>query len=224
MVLKEIRNFPKKSGIYKIVSPTGKVYIGQSQNIQQRLRYYLYDPPASTKIGRSIKKYGIENHKVTVLELTHNLDQRELHFIREYNSVEKGLNTIYRNYTIEKSSFKGGGKWSEERKKIHSQKLKKLHKKGHYKNRKNLGNRWKGTMTVRDIRDGKVKRIPKEEYNKDYYVGVTKNRKVPNRCKKIKDTRTGYIYNSVTECYKALKISTSRFYKLKKEKTLLQIP
>lgn len=223
MVLKEIKNFPKKSGIYKIVSPTGKVYIGQSHNIQQRMRNYLYNVPVTTKIGRSIKKYGIENHKVSVLELTNDLDTREIYYINKYNSVEEGLNSIYRNYTIEKNSFKGGGKWSKDRKKSHSKRLKKLHKEGNYENRKNLGNNLKDTMSVRDIRDGKVKRILKQEYVNEYYVGVTKGKKVPNRCKKIKDTRTGITYNSVTECYKALKIGTNRFYRLKKEKVLIQV-
>lgn len=223
MVLKEVKNYPKKSGIYKITSPTGKVYIGQSQNIQQRLRYYLYDPPTTTKIGRSIKKHGIENHKVVVLELTYDLDERELYYIQKYNSVEEGLNTIYRNYTIEKSSLKGGARWSEDRKRLHSQKLKELHKEGHYENRKNLGNNLKETMSVRDLRDGKVKRVPKEKYGKEYYVGVTKGKRVPSRCKKIKDTRTGAIYNSVTECFVTLKINTNKFYKLKKEGVLIQI-
>ena len=36
-----ILNLPKKSGIYKITSPNGKVYIGESVNLKNRCKFYL---------------------------------------------------------------------------------------------------------------------------------------------------------------------------------------
>jgi group I intron endonuclease len=56
-------------GIYKIVSPSNKIYIGQSINIDQRWNYYkkLYCK-SQTKLYYSLKKYKPENHNFTVIE------------------------------------------------------------------------------------------------------------------------------------------------------------
>ena len=55
-------------GIYKIESPTGKVYIGSSRHIERRWKSYqklsCKDQPA---IYNSLKKHGSENHKFSVL-------------------------------------------------------------------------------------------------------------------------------------------------------------
>lgn len=56
-------------GIYKITSPTGKVYIGQSREIEKRWYNHThihYD----THISRSIQKYGGDAH---VFEVAHEL-------------------------------------------------------------------------------------------------------------------------------------------------------
>jgi group I intron endonuclease len=223
MVLQEVKFFPKTSGIYKITNPTGKVYIGQTRNIQRRIRYYLYSVPKTTKIGRSILKYGIENHIVQVLELTENLEERELYYIHKYNSVEEGLNCIYRNYKIEKK-FSGGSKWSKERKQLHSRRIKELYEQGVYQDRPYLGKNLKGTMSVLDTRDGKIKRVTKEEYDScTYLVGTTKGKKVPKRCKKILDTETQKIYNSVVECIKELNVTNTKFYKMINSRILMYL-
>ena len=36
-----ILGFPSTSGIYKITSPTGKVYVGEAVNLRIRCSYYL---------------------------------------------------------------------------------------------------------------------------------------------------------------------------------------
>lgn len=50
--------------IYKITSPSGKIYIGQTWNFPKRI--YHYRRPVSCKgqpgVSRSIAKYGYENH------------------------------------------------------------------------------------------------------------------------------------------------------------------
>lgn len=223
MVLQEIKNFPKTSGIYKITNPRGRVYIGQAKNIQKRLRYYLYKVPLSTKIGRSIHKYGIENHIVEVLELTKDLDNREIFYIKHLNTVEQGLNCIYRSYKIGKT-FKGGSMWSTERKEKHSKRIKELHQQGNYDNRTCLGENLKGKMSVLDVRDGKVKRVSKEDYsNFDFFVGTTKGKDVIKRRKKVLDTRTETIYDSVITCISELKINNVRFYNLVKKNIIVYI-
>lgn len=45
-------------GIYRLISPSGKSYIGQSVNLEKRiLAYARCDCALQTKIYRAIKKY-----------------------------------------------------------------------------------------------------------------------------------------------------------------------
>ena len=100
-------------GIYKITNPKGKVYIGQSVNIEQRLKKYKYldEKNKQTKLYNSFKKYGIENHIFEIIEVCDIslLDEREIYW-GEYYSVllEEGLNCRLGD---------GKGKLSEETKK-----------------------------------------------------------------------------------------------------------
>lgn len=56
------------SGIYLIISPTNRLYVGQSINIRKRLLKYKYgDFRSQPLLKRSIKKYGWKNHKVKLL-------------------------------------------------------------------------------------------------------------------------------------------------------------
>jgi hypothetical protein len=60
----------KISGIYKIVNPKGKIYVGQSVNIYRRIKSY-YEPSSSKSqiiLKNSFKKYGVENHKFYIIE------------------------------------------------------------------------------------------------------------------------------------------------------------
>lgn len=56
-------------GIYKITSPTKKVYIGQSINIERRFSTYKRNNPINKqpRLYGSFKKYGIENHKFEIV-------------------------------------------------------------------------------------------------------------------------------------------------------------
>lgn len=69
--LKEsIKNRKEKiTGIYKITSPSGKIYIGQSLNIKKRMSIYRSNMAfQQPKIHRSFKKYGFENHTFEIIE------------------------------------------------------------------------------------------------------------------------------------------------------------
>ena len=56
-------------GIYKITSPTNRVYIGQSVNIKKRwIHYKSFDCKEQPKIYRSLKKHGPENHLFEIIE------------------------------------------------------------------------------------------------------------------------------------------------------------
>lgn len=81
-------------GIYKITSPTGKVYIGRSFNIKKRFGEHRFYSD-NTLIGRSIRKYGIENHSIDIVcrcvrdnEL---LNKLEVFFIKHYDSTNTNI-------------------------------------------------------------------------------------------------------------------------------------
>lgn len=84
-------------GIYKITSPTGKIYIGQSINIPQRISNYRNEKcSAQPKLYNSIKKHGFDTHTVEVLHecLVNDLDSLECYYIDLYGSFESkhGMN------------------------------------------------------------------------------------------------------------------------------------
>lgn len=58
-------------GIYKLTSPSGKVYIGQSWSIKKRFSYYKnpHHSKEQIKLHRSIKKYGFDNFKFKIIHL-----------------------------------------------------------------------------------------------------------------------------------------------------------
>jgi group I intron endonuclease len=87
----------KICGIYKITSPTNKIYIGQSVNIYRRINHYVnimcIDQP---KLYHSLVKYGWNAH---IFEIIHECEASELnnlekHYIKIFNSfnTEHGLN------------------------------------------------------------------------------------------------------------------------------------
>lgn len=79
---------PKISGIYKITSPSNKVYIGQSVNLYERLKSYFEPKSAPNQkiLKYSLNKYGINAHKIEILEEcdVDMLNQRERFYQDEY--------------------------------------------------------------------------------------------------------------------------------------------
>ena len=68
-------------GIYKITSPSNKIYIGQSLNIEKRFYDYkkLFNCKGQHYLYRSFLKYGIENHTFEVIhELPLDVEQKIL--------------------------------------------------------------------------------------------------------------------------------------------------
>lgn len=84
-------------GIYKITSPIGRVYIGQSVDIERRWkRYRRYDSEKQTRLHRSLLKHGVESHIFEILETCEKeeLNDKEIYYINFFNSFnnEMGLN------------------------------------------------------------------------------------------------------------------------------------
>ena len=88
----------KLIGIYKITSPTGRIYIGQAINIERRIkRYKSNDCKSQSRLFKSINKYGWENHTFEIIEecLEEDLNCRERHWQDFYDSTGKnGLNCV----------------------------------------------------------------------------------------------------------------------------------
>jgi hypothetical protein len=83
-------------GIYKITSPTKKVYIGQSINIEKRFKQYKsLNSKQQPRLNYSFLKYGVEIHIFEVIEecSIELLNERERYWQEYYNVIEiNGLN------------------------------------------------------------------------------------------------------------------------------------
>lgn len=77
-------------GIYKLTSPSGKSYIGQSINIKRRLKSYKkLNCKKQTYLYNSLCKYGFDSFTVEILQ---ECDQNELNkleefYINKYNTL-----------------------------------------------------------------------------------------------------------------------------------------
>ena len=66
----------KTMGIYKIESPSGKVYIGQSRRIEDRWSKHRMSNK-TTKLNSSLAKYGHQNHIFSIIHiLPKDIDQQ----------------------------------------------------------------------------------------------------------------------------------------------------
>lgn len=83
----------KNAGIYKITSPSGKIYIGQSWNISSRKNQYkALNCKSQIHLYRSILKYGWENHQFSILCILYCptqdlLDDQECFFWKFYKKL-----------------------------------------------------------------------------------------------------------------------------------------
>jgi group I intron endonuclease len=198
-------------GIYKITNPKNRIYIGQSVNINSR--FYSYKSlkcKSQPKIYKSLLKYGIENHKFEIiLECEENqLNDLERYWQELYNSVENGLNCLYTK-TNDRS-----GKSSEETKlKISLNNTRPFLGKKHTEESKiKMSNSMKGKQSrlgaklseetkLKISNSHKGKKLSKETKLKMSIL--RKGKKIPNqknRVRKVLDTNTNIIYNSIKEC------------------------
>lgn len=92
------KNLNSQPGIYKITNLiNGKVYIGQSINIEHRIRGHISasfnenDSSYNQPIHAAIRKYGPNNFSYEILENCglSELDQKEIYYISFYESMEK---------------------------------------------------------------------------------------------------------------------------------------
>ena len=87
----------KICGIYKITSPTNKIYIGQSIDIKRRINTYKREDCKEQRfLYNSILKYGWSSHTFTILEecIFEDLNKLEKYYINFYNlfNTSHGMN------------------------------------------------------------------------------------------------------------------------------------
>lgn len=87
----------KLIGIYKITSPTDRIYIGQSKDINRRFNSYKYyerdykcytNSNKKSLILNSLIKHGYISHRFEILELCeeNDLNSKEISYIEFYKS------------------------------------------------------------------------------------------------------------------------------------------
>jgi group I intron endonuclease len=104
-------------GIYKIINPKGKTYIGQSINIEKRWNgYKKLHCKGQHKLYNSLEKYGPENHVFEIIEecKLEELDNREIFWKKLY--LEKF--TWNESLFLQIKDGKGGSKSNETKNKI----------------------------------------------------------------------------------------------------------
>jgi len=112
----------KICGIYKITSPSNKVYIGQSIDVLKRWnKYYNLNCKQQPKIYSSLLKYGANKHKFEIICQCDRieLNNLEIYYIDLYKSFNNntglnllsgGNNNIFSNETRLKMSLSKKGK------------------------------------------------------------------------------------------------------------------
>jgi group I intron endonuclease len=108
------------AGIYKIVNPTGRVYIGQTIDFNGRMKQYKKSCSSSqTYIYNSIRKHGFDSHGVDLIHPLPNdierkvLDQLEQIYISQYkdcgskmmNLTSGGLSCVFSESSRAKMSL-----------------------------------------------------------------------------------------------------------------------
>jgi len=101
------------TGIYKITSPTGKIYIGQTIDIQRRFDEYRKMRACKTQIilYKSFIKYGVDSHK---FEIITECKTEELNYWeRYYQELFQSTSSMGLNCYLTKAGDKSG-KMSED--------------------------------------------------------------------------------------------------------------
>jgi len=75
--------------IYKITSPTGRIYIGKTTRLNNRISYYRNNNKGGQKIlDSSIEKYGWDQHSFEIIAEApiEQLSELEIKYIKEHNT------------------------------------------------------------------------------------------------------------------------------------------
>jgi group I intron endonuclease len=215
-------------GIYKITSPTKRVYIGQSIDIERRFKAYqnIKKSKGQTAIHNSFKKHGIEKHIFTVIlecEITE-LNDKERYYQDLFQCIGKnGLNCNLtkssdrsgkhsKESLLKMSVAQKGRKHTEETKLLLSEISK---KRIITKERiKPLTSYWKGKKRSETDKINKSINSPRfwlgKKQSKESSLKKSLNSS-KHKSKIVLDFNTGIFYESAKECSVINKIAHSTF-------------
>lgn len=205
-------------GIYKVTNKiNNKSYIGQSKNIEQRMRdHKSISREKNVLLKRALKKYGVENFKYEVIEICelNKLDEREIYWISvlkpEYNLDTGGKgspNHIVSPQTRKILSEKGKEFWNklddEIKNKIISQNLKRP-KIGHEVSKETREKLRQHNLGKKQSEETKEKRKKTMiEKKKNGYIQTNSGHR-----KKVICVETGEVFNSLKEAIDKYNLST----------------
>jgi|LakMenEpi03Aug12_release.lakeMendotaPanAssembly.Ray.scaffolds.fasta_scaffold442686_2 group I intron endonuclease len=203
-----------KIGIYKITSPSGRVYIGQSTDIDRRwnVNYKNLRCKSQRRLYSSFVYHGVENHTFEIIKecMVEEIPYYERHYQEFYNVLDKdyGLNCklskvgekkqVCSDETRQKMSEKAKGrKLSEGAKRKLSIFL--------IGNKYNLGKKQSEDHIKKKVEKTKGKKRSEESRKK-----ISESKKGnKNGCKKVINTETNENYNSLKEMCEILGLNYS---------------
>lgn len=208
-------------GIYKITSPKGRVYIGQSREIENRFSSYKREKEANktqVRLIRSFNKYGVGNHTFEIIEECEidQLNIRERFWQDHYDVLNGGLNCIltetdilsrvYSNETKERRSGENHWAWgktmSEDSRKKMSESAKL--RKASVKTKEKLS----------EIRKGEGNSFYSKRHTDSTKKIQSEKKKGENniRSKIVLDTQTGIFYYGIQEAADLLSMKYDTLY------------
>jgi group I intron endonuclease len=195
-------------GIYKVISPSNKIYVGQSINIEKRFKQYKrLDCKKQPKLYNSLLKYGTDQHVFELIEecSLDQLNEREIYWKQQYNTINEGLNCEL--FDI------GQGYRSDEVKLKISNSLK-----GKLKTPEHCLNLSKAKIGLPSKRKGKPD-LKQKGISKPTAGGKGKSKigAGPKEGKHILDTQTGESFLSVRECKNKFNIHLRKMYNILKD-------
>jgi group I intron endonuclease len=189
-------------GIYKITSPSRKVYIGQSVNIEKRFKQYksIYNSRLQIALNNSFKKYGVENHTFEILEecSIELLNERERYYQDFFNVLKNGLNS-----KLTTSKDKTG--------KLSNETIKKMSKS--LKGKKAWNKGIKGLFLGRVVSEETKNKLKKANAGRFYSKETRYKIAVNNPTSRIIiDLNTGVFYYSIADLSRTLNINPSTLF------------
>lgn len=194
-------------GIYKITSPSRRIYVGQSIDISRRFAKYnsIENTKEQPALVRSFIKYGVINHIFEIIEECkfEELNNRERYWQDFYDVLKYGLNcqlvpTDILPMIISEETKKKIGDGN--RGKILTEETKRKISENNAKNM--LGKKHK-PESIKKLRDFNLgKKLSQETRDK--------MSKLECRCKKMVNEETGEIFNSIKELSLYLNITLGK--------------
>lgn len=110
----KVAKYTDKAGIYKLISPSNKIYVGKSVNIRRRLHDHR-NAKSGSYLKRAIDKYGWDSFTIEIVEIFENFNklidnasllEREAFYINLYDSTDKNKGYNLCKHSTDRTGFK----------------------------------------------------------------------------------------------------------------------